>query len=161
MADGAPSPTLCGAADGARRQSALRRTASPNSNARGSGVRTTAFLRGLVARSLSGMRLVISDARPVSSMRSPRRFPAPPGRGVAPVFLATCSRGYPSPPVRSSPRYLARSAFAQPVADAVQGQLARVCGYLAERFPAAAEMLSGALPDVLAFGSFPGRWGQI
>jgi transposase-like protein len=57
---------------------------------------------------------------------------------------------------------LVRSIFAQPDAAAVHAQSDRVIEQLAERFPAAAEMLSEAGADILAFASFPQpHWRQI
>jgi transposase-like protein len=71
----------------------------------------TAFLRGLVARGLSGVRLVISDAHPgLKDAIASKRFPVLRGRGVAPTSCGTCSRRYPSPPARSSRRSCARSS---------------------------------------------------
>jgi len=55
-----------------------------------------------------------------------------------------------------------RSIFAQPGAEAVHAQFARVVEQLAERFPAAAEMLHEAGPEILAFTGFPQpHWRQI
>jgi transposase-like protein len=57
---------------------------------------------------------------------------------------------------------LVRSIFAQPDAAAVHAQFDRVMEQLAERFPAAAEMVGEAGPDILAFTSFPQpHWRQI
>ena len=57
---------------------------------------------------------------------------------------------------------LVRSIFAQPDAEAVSAQFARVLDQLAERFPAAAEMLADAGPDILAFTAFPqANWRQV
>jgi len=57
---------------------------------------------------------------------------------------------------------LVRSIFAQPDAAAVHAQFARVTEQLHERFPAAAEMLEAAGPDILAFSTFPQpHWRQI
>ena len=49
-----------------------------------------AFLRGLVARGLSGVQLVTCDAHPGLVAPSARRCPAPPGSGVGPITCATC-----------------------------------------------------------------------
>ncbi len=49
------------------------------------GAGWTAFLRGLVARGLTGVRLVISDAHEASKARSRPSCPARPGNGVAPI----------------------------------------------------------------------------
>jgi transposase-like protein len=54
------------------------------------------------------------------------------------------------------------SIFAQPDAAAVHAQFARVTEQLHERFPAAAEMLEAAGPDILSFSTFPQpHWRQI
>jgi len=50
---------------------------------------------------------------------------------------------------------MVRSIFAQPDADTVQEQHARVVLQLEERFPAVAELLAEAAPDLLAFTGFP------
>jgi transposase-like protein len=56
---------------------------------------------------------------------------------------------------------LVRSIFAQPDRDAVWAQFHRVFDQLGERFPAAAEMLAEAGPDILAFTAFPQtHWKQ-
>ncbi len=120
-----------------------------------------AFVRSLVARGLSGVRLVVSDAHPglvdaISSTlqgaswqrcrtRFLRNLLAKVPKSAGP-FVAT----------------LVRSIFAQPDAAAVSAQFARVVDQLAERFPAAAEMLADAGPDILAFTAFPQtQWKQI
>lgn len=57
---------------------------------------------------------------------------------------------------------LVRSIFAQPDAEQVGLQLRRVIEQLAERFPAAAELLEQAGADITAFASLPTEhWRQI
>jgi transposase-like protein len=57
---------------------------------------------------------------------------------------------------------LVRTIFAQPDAASVWEQHARVVDQLTDQFPAAAELLAEAAPDVLAFTSFPKEhWKQI
>jgi len=57
---------------------------------------------------------------------------------------------------------IVRSIFAQPDAPTTHAQHARVIEQLADRFPAAAEMLEDAGSDILAFTSFPQpHWRQI
>jgi transposase-like protein len=57
---------------------------------------------------------------------------------------------------------LVRSIFAQPSAAEVRAQLERVIGQLAERFPAASELLAKAGADITAFAGFPSEhWRQI
>ena len=57
---------------------------------------------------------------------------------------------------------LVRSIFAQPDEAAVYAQHARVAADLRSRFPAAADLLDAAGPDLLAFATFPvEHWRQI
>jgi len=49
-----------------------------------------AVLRGLVARGLAGVKLVVSDTTGASSRPWPLSCPARPGRGAAPISCATC-----------------------------------------------------------------------
>jgi putative transposase len=50
---------------------------------------------------------------------------------------------------------LVRTVFAQPDAASAWAQHARVVDQLAERFPAATELLADAATDLLAFTAFP------
>ena len=57
---------------------------------------------------------------------------------------------------------MVRTIFAQPDADTVSEQHARVVSQLEERFPAASELLAEAAPDLLAFTGFPKEhWRQL
>jgi hypothetical protein len=56
---------------------------------------------------------------------------------------------------------LVRTVFAQPDAASAWAQHARVVDQLAERFPAAAELLADAAADLLAFTAFPAETGAI
>ena len=57
---------------------------------------------------------------------------------------------------------MVRSIFAQPDAASVREQHARVVAQLEERFPAAAELLEEAGPDILAFTAVPKEvWRQV
>ena len=120
-----------------------------------------AFVRSLVARGLSGVRLVISDAHPglVDAISSTLQGAS--WQRCRTHFLRNLLGKVPTsagPFVAT----LVRSIFAQPDAEAVSAQFARVLDQLAERFPAAAEMLADAGPDILAFTAFPQtQWKQI
>lgn len=125
------------------------------------GAIRTAFRRGLVARALCGVQLVVSDAHaglkqaigavlPTSSWPRCRTHFGPNLRTRVPkaaqVRVAT----------------LVRSIFAQPDATRVWAQQERIVTELVEPFPAAAGLLADAAPDLLAFTAFPvEHWRQI
>jgi transposase-like protein len=125
------------------------------------GAGWTAFLRGLVARGLSGVRLVISDAHPGLVDAIASTLPGASWQRCRTHFLRNLLTRVP----KSAGPFVAtlvRSIFAQPDADAVHTQLDRVLEQLADRFPAAAEILQDAGPDILAFTGFPQpNWRQI
>jgi putative transposase len=119
------------------------------------------FLRGLVARGLDGVQLVISDAHPglVEAARSV----------LAGAAWQRCRTHYLRNLLTRVPKSaqpfvatLVRSIFAQPDAAQVAAQHERVVDQLAERFPAAAQHLAEAAPEILAFTGFPKEhWRQI
>ena len=125
------------------------------------GAGWTAFLRGLVARGLSGVRLVVSDAHPGLVDAIASTLPGASWQRCRTHFLRNLLTRVP----KSAGPFVAtlvRSIFAQPDAGAVHAQFARVVDQLAERFPAAAEMLEAAGADILAFSTFPQpHWRQI
>ena len=119
-----------------------------------------AFLRGLKARGLRGVELVISDAH--SGLKD----------AIASVLRGAawqrCRTHFMRNLLTKVPKAatgvvasLVRSIFAQPDADSVRAQLARTVEQLA-RYPQAASMLAGAAEELLAFTSFPKEhWKQI
>jgi putative transposase len=125
------------------------------------GAGWTTFLRGLVARGLSGVRLVISDAHPGLVDAIASTLPGASWQRCRTHFLRNLLTRVP----KSACPFVAtlvRSIFAQPDAPTTHAQHARVIEQLAERFPAAAQMLQDAGPDILAFSSFPQpHWRQI
>jgi putative transposase len=125
------------------------------------GAGWTAFLRGLVARGLAGVRLVIPDAHPGLVDAIASTLPGASWQRCRTHFLRNLLTRVP----KSAGPFVAtlvRSIFAQPDAAAVHAQFARVLDQLADRFPAAAEMLHDAGPDILAFTAFPfAHWKQI
>jgi putative transposase len=120
-----------------------------------------AFLRGLVARGLSGVQLAISDAHGglVSALGS-----ALPGAGwqrcrthFAANLLAKVPRSA-QPAVAT----LLRSIFDQPDKAQVLAQFDRIVAQLAEKFPAVSDYLAEAKDDLLAFVEFPvEHWTKI
>jgi putative transposase len=125
------------------------------------GAGWTAFLRGLVARGLSGVRLVISDAHPGLVDAIASTLPGASWQRCRTHFLRNLLTKVP----KSAGPFVAtlvRSVFAQPDAAAVHAQFDRVLEQLADRFPDAAQMLADAGSDILAFTSFPfAHWKQI
>jgi transposase-like protein len=125
------------------------------------GAGWTAFLRGLVARGLSGVRLVISDAHSGLVDAIASTLPGASWQRCRTHFVRNLLTKVPKaaqPFVASA----VRSIFDQPDAQTTHAQHARVQEQLAERFGDAAELLEQAGPDILAFTSFPeAHWRQI
>lgn len=121
----------------------------------------TTFLRGLVARGLSGVKLVISDAHSGLKAAIAAELPGSSWQRCRAHFM----RNLLSKAPKASQEVVAtlvRSIFAQPNAQEVWGQHARVVEHLATRLPDVAEMLRDAAEDILAFSAFPKRgWRQI
>ena len=120
-----------------------------------------AFLRGLVARGLSGTSLVISDAHPglVDAIAST----------LVGAAWQRCRTHYMRNLLTRVPKSaqpmvatLVRTIFEQPDAASVWAQHTRVVDQLTERFGDAATHLAEAATDVLAFTGFPKEhWRQI
>jgi putative transposase len=99
-----------------------------------------AFLRGLVARGLSGVRLVISDAHPGLVAAIGSALPGASWQRCRTHYLRNLLTKVPKsaqPHVTTQ----VRTIFDQPDAEAVHAQFDRVVAALAERFPDAAEHL--------------------
>jgi putative transposase len=120
-----------------------------------------AFLRGLVARGLAGVTLVISDAHVglVDAIRS--TLPGASWQRCRTHFMRNLLTRVPKS-AQAMVATLVRTTFAQPDAASVWDQHGRVVDQLGERFPAAAELLAEHAEDVLAFTAFPKEhWKQI
>ncbi len=142
-------------ADGHRQVLGVQVTASED------GAGWVAFFRDLVARGLSGVKLVTSDAHvglvaavaatlPGASWQRCRTHSA--------ANLMTITPKASWPWVKA----LLHSVYDQPDAPAVHAQFDRVVDALAEKFPAVAEHLEANRADVLAFAKFPKElWRQI
>lgn len=125
------------------------------------GAGWTAFLRGLVARGLSGVQLVISDAHEGLRQAIAAVLPGAAWQRCRTHFGWNLRTRVPKA-AQDVVASLVRSIFAQPDAAAVWAQHARVVAELADRFPAAADLLAEAAPDLLAFTAFPAEhWRQI
>ncbi|AMY19548.1 IS256 family transposase [Rhodococcus sp. PBTS 1] len=119
------------------------------------------FFRGLVARGLSGVQLVTSDAHAglVSAV----------GATLPGASWQRCRTHYSTNLMAVTPKAswpwvktLLHSVYDQPDADSVHAQYNRVIDALEEKLPKVAEHLDGARADLLAFTAFPKQiWRQI
>jgi putative transposase len=125
------------------------------------GAGWTAFLRGLVARGLSGVALVVSDAHRGLVDAIASVLPGATWQRCRAHFVRNVLTRVPKT-AQSMVATLIRSIFEQPDADQVLAQHARVVEQLSERFGDAAAMLTDAAGDILAFATFPKEhWRQI
>ena len=120
-----------------------------------------AFLRSLVARGLSGVQLVTSDAH--QGLKD----------AIATVFGEACwqrcrthfmTNLLSKVPKRAQPwvATMIRTIYQQPSPEEVHAQHQRVVAQLDERFPEAAGRLEEAGADILAFTAFPvAHWKQV
>src|SRR5919109_1841174 len=125
------------------------------------GAAWTSFLRGLVARGLSGVRLVISDDHLGLKHAIAAVLPGAGWQRCRVHFVRNLLTRVPKS-AQTLVATLVRSIFAQPDRDAVWAQQVRIVEQLQERFPEAASLLAEAAPDVLAFATFPREhWRQV
>jgi putative transposase len=125
------------------------------------GAGWTAFLRSLVARGLSGVQLVISDAHEGLKNAIGGVLAGASWQRCRTHFVRNLLTRVPKS-AQAMVATLVRSIFEQPDADTTWAQHARVVEQLEERFADAAVMLVDAAPDVLAFTAFPKEhWRQI
>ncbi len=125
------------------------------------GAAWLAFLRSLVARGLSGVQLVTSDAHAglIDAIRA--TLPGASWQRCRTHFMRNLLTRVPKSAQRAVAT-LVRSIFDQADADQVAEQYQRVVAQLEERFPQAACLLEQAAPDLLAFTSFPQSvWHKI
>jgi transposase-like protein len=125
------------------------------------GTAWTQLLRDLVARGLSGVQLVISDAHAglVEAVRAV--LPGASWQRCRTHAMRNLLTRVPKS-AQSLVATLVRTIFAQPDGASTWAQHERICEQLAERFPQAAALLSDVGPDLLAFTSFPKEhWRQI
>jgi putative transposase len=125
------------------------------------GAAWLAYLRSLVARGLSGVQLVTSDAHPglVDAIRS--TLPGASWQRCRTHFMRNLLTRVPKAAQRAVAS-MVRSIFDQADAQQVAEQYQRVVAQLEEHYPAAATLLEEAAPDLLAFTSFPKAvWRQI
>ncbi len=120
-----------------------------------------AFLRSLVARGLSGVQLVISDAHQGLKAAVEATLPGATWQRCRTHATRNLLTRVPKAS-QGMVGTLVRTIFEQPDAEQVWAQHARVVDQLATRFPDVAEMLVDMAPDLLAFTSFPTEhWSAI
>ena len=125
------------------------------------GAAWSAFLRGLVARGLTGVRLVTSDAHPGLVDAIASTLPGAAWQRCRTHFVRNLQTRVPKS-AQSFVATMVRSIFAQPEAGSVHEQHARVVAQLEERFEAAAAMLAEAGEEILAFSAQPKEhWRQL
>jgi len=142
-------------ADGHREILGLEVTSSED------GAGWLAFFRGLVARGLSGVALVTSDAHPGLVAAIAATLPGTSWQRCRTHYL----RDLLTKVAKSSQPWVAtlvRTIFDQPDAAEVHAQFGRVVDALEAKLPAAAGHLSAAREDLLAFTAVPREtWRQI
>ncbi len=120
-----------------------------------------AFLRGLVARGLSGVKLAISDDHQGLNSALASELPGAAWQRCRTHFMRNLLTRVPKN-AQNLVATLVRSIFAQPDAKEVWAQHGRVVEQLETRFSEAAKMLAEATEDILAFSAFPKSiWRQV
>src|SRR5205809_1801218 len=125
------------------------------------GAAWLAFVRGLVARGLAGVKLVSSDAHPGLVDAIAATLTGASWQRCRTHFMRNLLTRVP----KSAQAFVAtmvRTIFAQPDAATVREQHARIVGQLEDRFPDAAALLDEAGPELLAFTGCPQEhWRQL
>src|SRR3989441_5300767 len=125
------------------------------------GAAWLAYMRGLVARGLAGVRLVSSDAHPGLVDAIAATLPGAAWQRCRTHFMRNLLTRVPKS-AQSFVATMVRTIFAQPDAATVHEQHARIVAQLEARFPEAAALLDEAGPDLLAFTGFPEEhWRQL
>jgi putative transposase len=125
------------------------------------GAAWLAYVRGLVARGLAGVKLVSSDAHPGLVDAIAATLPGAAWQRCRTHFMRNLLTRVPKS-AQSFVATMVRTIFAQPDAATVREQHARIVDQLQARFPEAAALLEEAGPDLLAFAGFPKEhWRQL
>jgi transposase-like protein len=119
------------------------------------------FLRSLVARGLSGVQLVTSDARRGLKEAIATVFAGASWQRCRTHFMTNLRSRVPRR-VQPAVATTVRTIYQQSSPEELHAQHQRVAEQLHERFPQAAALLAEAGPDILAFTAFPvAHWRQI
>jgi transposase-like protein len=125
------------------------------------GAAWLAYVRGLVARGLSGVKLVSSDAHPGLVDAIAATLPGASWQRCRTHFMRNLLTRVPKS-AQSFVATMVRTIFAQPDAQTVHEQHRRIVDQLVTRFPEAAALLDEAGPELLAFTAFPKEhWRQV
>jgi putative transposase len=125
------------------------------------GAGWTAFLRSLVARGLSGVQLVISDAHAGLKDAVAAVLPGATWQRCRTHFMRNLLSRVPKS-AHGLVAPLVRSIFDQPDHNSAWAQHARIVEQLTGRFDAAADLLAEAGHEILAFTAFPkAHWRQL
>jgi transposase-like protein len=120
-----------------------------------------AFFRDLLARGLTGVRLVTSDAHRGLTDAIGATLPGATWQRCRTHYAANLMAACPKaswPGVRA----MLHSVYDQPDADSVHAQYDRLIATVADKLPKVADHLEAARADVLAFTAFPkALWRQI
>ena len=119
------------------------------------------FFADLLARGLTGVRLVTSDAHAGLVEAIAANLPGASWQRCRTHYAANLMSVTPKsmwPAVKA----MLHSVYDQPDAPAVHAQFDRLLDYVTDKLPAVAEHLAGAREDILAFTAFPKEvWTQI
>jgi putative transposase len=142
-------------ADGRREVLGLRVATSET------GAAWNSFFADLVARGLTGVRLVTSDAHQGLVEAIAAHLPGASWQRCRTHYAANLMAVTPKamwPAVKA----MLHSVYDQPAAEAVHAQFDRLLDYVEDKLPAAFAHLDTARAEILAFTGFPeGLWSQI
>jgi putative transposase len=125
------------------------------------GAAWLAFLRGLLARGLKGVRLTISDAHAGLKSAIASVLPGSSWQRCRAHFVLNLLGRVPKS-AQAAVATMVRSVFAQPDAASVVAQFDTVLRSLESRFEEAAALFAAAREELLAFTGFPKEhWRQI
>jgi putative transposase len=125
------------------------------------GAGWTTFLRGLVARGLKGVKLVVSDSHEGLKSAIGATLPGASWQRCRTHFMRNLLTRVPKS-AQGMVATLVRSIFAQSDETAVWSHHSGVVQQLEKRFPDAAKLLDEAAGELLAFTAFPkAHWKQI
>lgn len=120
-----------------------------------------AFLQGLVARGLGGVRLVISDAHRGLRQAIREVFVGAAWQRCRVHFMRNIIAQVPKS-AQAMVAATVRTIFEQPDRAAARAQLRQVCASLQERFPKVVELIEAAEGEILTCSDFPKEhWRQI